>query len=179
MFENLTARLARTVDSLRGRGRITEQGDGKKQGRKGFTLVELLVVIAILGALVTMAIPLYSEVTNSVKVSRCKAEIYVIAREISAYAIDNQGALPPGLGSISMKVAHLKDPWDRDYEYSTTPAYQGSGASLLNTDYDLYSKGLNGLSGTPPDVSDDVSKDDIVRSNDGGWVGMVKEVWPP
>ena len=28
MFENLTARLARTVDSLRGRGRITELGGG-------------------------------------------------------------------------------------------------------------------------------------------------------
>jgi len=43
----------------------------------------------------------------------------------------------------------------------------------LNSDYDLYSMGKDGQSKAP--LTAPVSKDDIVRCNDGGYVGLASE----
>ena len=42
--------------------------------------------------------------------------------------------------------------------------------SPLNTDYDLYSMGKDGMSA--PALTDDVSKDDIIRADDGVYTGL-------
>ena len=44
------------------------------------------------------------------------------------------------------------------------------GANPLNTDYDLYSMGKNGMSA--PALTDDVSQDDIIRADDGAYTGL-------
>jgi signal recognition particle subunit SRP54 len=64
MFENLTARLARTVDSLRGRGRITEDNVGE-------TLRE--VRMALLEA--DVALPVVKTFIESVKAKALGAEV--------------------------------------------------------------------------------------------------------
>jgi len=64
MFENLTARLARTVDSLRGRGRITEDNVGE-------TLRE--VRMALLEA--DVALPVIKTFIESVKAKAVGAEV--------------------------------------------------------------------------------------------------------
>ena len=64
MFETLTARLARTVDSLRGRGRITEDNVGE-------TLRE--VRMALLEA--DVALPVIKTVIDSVKAKALGAEV--------------------------------------------------------------------------------------------------------
>jgi general secretion pathway protein G len=40
----------------------------------------------------------------------------------------------------------------------------------LNTDYDLYSRGKNGLSQSS--IASAVSLDDVVRANDGAFLGL-------
>ncbi|MFV2061167.1 MAG: prepilin-type cleavage/methylation domain-containing protein, partial [Gammaproteobacteria bacterium] len=43
----------------------------------------------------------------------------------------------------------------------------------LNTDYDLYSRGKDGAS-TPP-LSAPVSQDDVLRANNGGFIGLASK----
>ena len=70
------------------------------------------------------------------------------------------------------------DPWGRPYEYlNIRTAGPGKGAlrkdgklNPLNTDFDLYSIGKDGMSATP--LSAEESRDDIVRANNGAFIGL-------
>lgn len=145
-------------------------------GNKGFTLLELLVVILIIGILVGLAIPFYAQLKNAAKISRCAEEIRGIEKAIFGYQAD-QGKLPPSLVEVGLDT--LKDPWGNLYEYHKigetgwTP-YSGHFTEPLNSDFDLFSTGANGVSNnslllTSADYWK--SKDDVIRTGDGGWVG--------
>jgi general secretion pathway protein G len=77
--------------------------------------------------------------------------------------------LPNNLVEIGR--ATLLDPWGRPYECLNfslgTLGQQRKDLALVpnNTDFDLYSKGKDGASQPPLTAS--VSRDDIVRANDG------------
>ena len=48
LFENLTARLSRTVDTLRGRGRITEENVGESLREVRMALLEADVALPVI-----------------------------------------------------------------------------------------------------------------------------------
>ena len=69
------------------------------------------------------------------------------------------------------------DPWGRPYEYLLMASEKGKkgfrkdkNLHPLNSDYDLYSCGRDGKS-IPP-LTAQQSRDDIVRANNGGFVGL-------
>lgn len=142
------------------------------QCRRGFTLVELLVVIAVLGVLTSMALPFFQGYIATVKNGACSADIRTIDKAITAYVIE-RNALPASLNDVGMGGKH--DPWHRPYVFVNlslggVPLQDNVVADDLNTDYDLYSRGADGisdpLSGTPG------NEDDVVRANDGVYVGV-------
>jgi general secretion pathway protein G len=136
---------------------------------KGFSMVELITVILIITALAAMVIPSYNNYINKTRNARAMSEIRTLATEISAWSLDHNGSNPPDLAAIG-RGGYL-DPWQRLYEYSPIAVLEDPfGARLLNTDFDIYSKGLDGA-GTPAS-GDPGNKDDIVRSNDGAFVGL-------
>ncbi len=61
---------------------------------------------------------------------------------------------------------------DDDSSASLTKARKNNGV-LLNTDYDLYSKGKDGDSEAALAVT--VSQDDVLRANNGGFIGVVAD----
>jgi general secretion pathway protein G len=140
----------------------------------GFTLIELLVIVAIIGILVIIATPIYSQFMNSAKSARCAADIRILDKEITGYQID-KGILPDNLNQIHR--ANFKDPWGNPYVYTnltivgSVPFVDFSGTDL-NDDFDLYSKGSNGVS--TGDLGDSDSLDDVVRYGNGGSVGLGK-----
>jgi general secretion pathway protein G len=139
----------------------------------GFTLIELILVFILIAILAAIAIPVYTHFLDKARAIRSVAEIRGIEKEIMMYVFD-VGVLPVTLQQL--KVISLEDPWGNAYRY-VNPGLSGPGAmrrdrfsALLNTDYDLYSTGADGKSQLP--LSDAASWDDIVRANDGEYIGL-------
>ena len=111
----------------------------------------------------------FNSYINKTRNSRAKSEIRTLGTEISAWILDHNGSNPPDLLTIGRD--NYLDPWKRPYVYSPIPVLEDPlGSATLNKDYDIYSKGVDGA-GTPAG-GDTGNKDDIVRSNDGAYVGL-------
>ena len=136
----------------------------------GFTLIELLVVASIIGVLVMVAMPAFGHFVNRVKVTRAISEIRGIEKEIWARVVD-QNTLPDSLNDLGL--GSMLDPWGRPYQYLNianggAPRQDNIGIDL-NTDFDVFSFGKDGLS--QQIITDPNSLDDIVRAREGNWIG--------
>lgn len=140
----------------------------------GFTLVELIMVTAILGVLVMLTIPSYNHFVSKVKITRAITEIRGLEKDILASTVD-KNTLPNSLNDVGR--GSLLDPWGNPYQFLNfaNPGIprQNSLTFDLNTDFDLYSLGPDGLTNT--DVSAGNGMDDLVRAGNGGWVGIGKD----
>jgi general secretion pathway protein G len=174
--------IMKRIDPLTGRGCLalsarmvaaTKQHQHLRSNA-GYTLIELIVVCAIIGALAALAIPAYNQFIKNVKVKRAISEIRTLEKDITARIADNN-PLPNSLADINRE--NLLDPWGNPYQYlnfvnAGTPR-QDSFTFDLNTDFDIYSLGFDGLTDTNIKAAN--SLDDIVRTSDGGWVGTGEE----
>jgi general secretion pathway protein G len=113
-----------------------------------------------------MALLGFQDFMDKTKISRAAEEIRGLEKEIIAYSTD-KATYPAGLVDIGRQ--DLRDPWGNSYEYHP-PGNRHNGALLLNTDFDLYSAGPNGLSADL--ISDPDSDDDIIRADDGSFCAM-------
>ncbi len=148
------------------------------QNNRGFTLIELLMVMAIIGALATMAISGFNAAKDKARISRATSEIRYLEKEIVAWSTE-KGDLPTTLLQIGRKDFNkdtniwedMHDPWGRPYVYSR--AIHRTYFGKLNTDYDLYSKGIDNL--TADSIIDDESLDDVIRFDNGGFAGLANK----
>ena len=62
----------------------------RMSNRKGFTLVELLVVVAIIGILAAIAVPRFTDASNSAKVAKIQADLRTIDSAIAVYYAKNK-----------------------------------------------------------------------------------------
>ena len=107
-------------------------------------------------------------------------EIRLLEKEIENYAAIN-GEFPDSLADINMDL--IEDAWGNTYRYlkiaGKDPKEKDDKERKdhfmvpVNSDYDLYSVGPDGDSKAP--FTAQVSRDDIVRCNDGRFVGPVSE----
>lgn len=148
----------------------------RTQSAGGFGLLELMIVLVVAGLLATLAIPAYNGVIHRARVERAIAEIGTIHIKIEEYQIKNAHQLPASLSALSIQVG--LDPWDQPYQYLNIQAAGGGNGGLrkdgklnpLNTDYDLFSIGADGSTAGP--LSAKSSRDDIVRANNGAFIGL-------
>lgn len=143
----------------------------------GFTLLELLVVIFILGTLAGIAIPVYTHYIEKARLTKAIVEVRILQKEILLYEMDAKD-LPNTLNDIGR--ANLLDPWGNAYQYLNFATIHGMGPVRkdrfvvpLNSDYDLCSMGKDGQTATSLTVK--ISHDDIIRANDGNFVGLASE----
>jgi len=151
---------------------------GKKSGKGGFTFIELVIAVFIVGILATIAYPSYLKYLEKNNEAIAITDINAIAWKLKAIMAEDPTALPPDLSTINFGQAlNLKDPWRNPYRY--LPIY-GHPENLhdvrkdhnlhpINSDFDLYSMGPDGESNLP--LTNQKSRDDIIRANDGAFVG--------
>lgn len=147
--------------------------DSTRTWSRGWTLIEMLIVIALIGTIMLLATPPLIQLLQNAKVERAIRDIEGLQFDIRIYE-DTYEQLPLDLNEVRPAVPY--DPWGRPYQY--LPFVGGGWKGLarldqflkpLNTSYDLYSVGPDGLS-KPPLMNPD-SQDDIVRAADGSFIG--------
>lgn len=154
----------------------------------GFTLIEIVIVLGIIGLLAVIAGSKYLAYIEKVRVASAIASIRAIEVQLDDY-VRSEKPLPATLSEVGM--GSKLDPWGHPFEYlpfpTTAPgsgkaksdpkggSYLGSARKdhflvPLNTDYDLYSVGRDGK--THPPLSAPDSADDVIRANDGAYIGL-------
>ena len=141
------------------------------------TVVELTVVLCIVGVLLAIVVPAYQNYRERLRIDQAKRDIVVMAGVIANFRQD-QRAYPDSLAGAGL--GGMRDPWGNPYGdlYLGEPNARGHARkdhSLvpINTDFDLYSMGPDGRSAPP--LTAQHSRDDIVRANDGAFIGVAAD----
>lgn len=137
----------------------------------------MLAVMAIIGLLLGIAAPRLQGVLKNVKVTQAIGDINAIEADVIAFS-SLRDSLPASLAAIGW--GGKLDPWGNPYQYlafdptDKNPAGARMDRSLhpLNSDFDLYSMGEDGASVAP--LTARASQDDIIRANDGGFIGLAR-----
>ena len=158
-----------------------------KKTRRGFTIIELMITMAIMAILAALASLLIAGYLERAKIVRAIADIHTIQNDITSFQIAedrNAGGFWAGIAHVFDFPAevisevdwdlHL-DPWGHPYQYTnfdTAPKGKWRKDKFLvpiNSAFDLWSMGPDGTS-VPP-LTAKTSKDDIIRANDGAFIG--------
>jgi general secretion pathway protein G len=149
----------------------------RDRSERGLTLTEILVAVGIIGVLSAIVLPLYGESLQRSKITQATADIQNISGKLKIWEIFNRG-LPDSLAQAG--INDIVDPWGHPYQYLKIEGLKGKGdvrkdhkLNPLNSDFDLYSMGRDGVSKTQ--ISNKDSLDDIIRANNGGFVGLASD----
>ncbi len=147
--------------------------------RLGYTLIEVVLVLVIAGILAAIAVPNYMGHVRQAEVTKAIVDMRAIQNSITIYNVEFR-TFPTDLAEIG-EDGRL-DPWGNPYRYldltSGTPGVNGKrrrdkSMNPINSDYDLYSMGPDGKSS--PQLVSKKGRDDIVRANDGEFLGIAEE----
>jgi general secretion pathway protein G len=147
-----------------------------------FTIIEVIIVVALMATLSAIVIPLYSNYTKEARILKAVVDIRLMEEAIASFERQN-GRLPDSMEEFAHLIDVDKpDSWGYPYVY-VKMIYDGKKKPInarkdkflkpLNTDYDLYSIGPDGLTKDSLDFKD--SLDDVVRAADGEYVGLASE----
>jgi general secretion pathway protein G len=150
------------------RGTQTNRG----QQQRGVTLLELIAVLAAVLVLSSIAIPAFNGYIERARIARAVSDIGTISLQIYRWQL-NTRTFPATLAEAG---AGGSDPWGRPYVYLRVAGANNGELRKdhnlvpINTDFDLYSRGPDGESVAP--LTAQRSRDDIVRANDGRYIGL-------
>jgi len=143
---------------------------------RGLTLVELMVGVVIIGLIGSIATLTFQSFAEKARIIKAVSEISSIQVKIKGYEAYN-GSLPNSLSDLDN--FNLSDPWGYSYRYNDLNNIpkgkwrKDKKLVPLNSDYDLWSNGKDGKS--KPPVTAKASHDDIIRANDGAYIGLASE----
>lgn len=133
-------------------------------------------MLGLVAVLLLIALPSYSSYRETVRQRTAASEITQLAAAIKLRWQDER-AYPDSLAEA--KLGTPLDPWGRPYAYYNVESNGRGGArkdramNPINTDFDLYSLGPDGVS--KPQVSQRDSLDDVIRAGNGSFVGLAAD----
>lgn len=149
----------------------------RKNQYLGFSLVELLIIIAILGTLASIAVAIYRSALDESRRTRTIGDIKTIEADLILHYTQTR-TFPESLAEVGH--GQRRDPWGTPYQYLSFATAKGKGQMRkdrflvpINSDFDLYSMGPDKKS--QPPLTAKASRDDIIRANDGSFVGPAWE----
>ena len=154
---------------------VHRRGASPRRDRRtrGFTLLELVFAVAVVAVLSILAAGQFTRYVDRSKSAAARADIAMLEMVILRYRTDH-GTLPDSLADVGRGA--MLDPWQRPYHYTRLAGIPGKGKARkdkrlnpLNSDYDLFSAGRDGV--FKPQVSQKDSLDDVIRARDGGYIG--------
>ena len=155
-----------------------QQANTNRPRNTGVTLIEMMMVVVIIAVLVMIALPMFQGVLEKARVARAIGDVRAVQTDLQTYETDGKG-LPGSLSEIGR--GDLRDPWGFAYRYLRFPedGSKPKGARKdrflvpVNSTFDLYSVGKDGSTSAP--MTAGASQDDIVRANDGGFIGLASK----
>jgi len=148
-----------------------------KTNQSGISILEILIVIAILAILISIAIPAYENYKDKKNITQAKTDIVDLQVIIDRFYVTNN-RFPNNLAEINENVR--LDPWGNSYYYTNVSTANNKGSvrkdknlTPVNSDYDLYSAGKDGVTKLP--FTAEHSHDDIVRCNNGSFIGLAMD----
>jgi general secretion pathway protein G len=137
-----------------------------------------MISVAIIGTLAGIATPNIISYREKALQARAIAEIQSIAVFIGYFYTQNT-RYPDSLAEAGITIT--LDPWDTPYQYTRINGGSAPKGKLrkdhfmvpVNTDFDLYSMGKDKNSQSP--LTSSASRDDIVRANNGAYVGLASD----
>lgn len=142
----------------------------------GITLLELTLVLALVSLLMAVAIPGFNGYVDRSYTTRAVGDIGGISLQLARWQTSFR-VFPDTLAEVGLDG--LLDPWDQPYVYlnlaNARPGEFRRDKNLnpVNTDYDLYSIGKDGE--TVKAFTARKARDDIVRANNGGFIGRAED----
>jgi general secretion pathway protein G len=152
--------------------------------KRGITLIEMMLVVCIIAIASGIAVPTITGYKEKIDAAKGVADMTGIELLVDKFYAQNN-RYPNSLGEIGK--GGLKDPWGREYQYQNNELiiandkkHKCNGCRKdgpihpLNTDYDLFSVGKDGMSNDT--IRSQPSQDDIVRAFNGSYLGIVKDI---
>jgi general secretion pathway protein G len=151
---------------------------------RGVTFIELMLVVCIIAIVSGIAVPAYTGYKEKIDAAQAVADMTGIGLLIEKFYTENN-RYPNSLGDIGK--GGVKDPWDREYQYlnnsliiandknhKCTGCRKDGPVHPINTDYDLFSVGKDGMSNDT--IRAKPSQDDIIRAFNGSYLGIAKDI---
>lgn len=150
-------------------------GNDRRRLKEGFTLVEALLVVIIVAILASLVIPNLQRAREKAMIVAAIGDVDALGWNIMEYEMAH-GEFPASLSAVGW--GGREDPWGNPYQYVRIAGGATGKGQLrkdhflvpINSDFDLYSMGPDGASASA--LTANVSHDDIIRANDGGFVGV-------
>lgn len=155
--------------------------------QSGMTFLELLIALVIAGILAAIAVPMFGGSEPNcdspdarqgpmmrAKLAQITGDLGRIHMALSRFELSHR-RYPDSLAEAG--VGDLVDPWGNPYQYLVVfgrndvgPVRKDHNLKPVNTGYDIYSMGPDGVTATP--FTSTLGKDDIVMANDGDYFGL-------
>ena len=142
--------------------------------QRGFTLVEVVLTVAILVILASIGVVSYQAYRERIDFAKAASDIAVISASVTEFK-NEWGRFPTSLAEVGKTT--MLDPWGLGYQYVDHTDISSKGSWRkdknivpINSDFDLFSMGKDGVSAAP--LTAKASRDDIIRANDGAFLGL-------
>jgi general secretion pathway protein G len=139
---------------------------------KRVTRRDLVVSVAGVLLVASFAIPAFTGYVERSRVARAVSDIGTLSLQLYRFQQDTNG-LPVSLAEAGLGG---DDPWGRPYVYRRaadarqTELRKDGELAPLNSDFDLYSLGPDGVSALALPAAS--SRDDVVRAGNGAFIGL-------
>lgn len=150
------------------------------QRQTGFSTMEMVMTVSVVLLMFALVIPAAREIVNKTRSDNVVVDLEKIQTDISDFMLINR-RLPDSLTEIYGDIP--RDPWGNEFNYLNIADGDESVKfkvrkykfiKNLNSDYDLFSEGIDGESVQP--LTGKSSHDDIVRAKNGLYIGPVEEL---
>jgi general secretion pathway protein G len=137
---------------------------------------ELMIAGTVAALIAAVGVRGVNGYMNHAETARAIGDIGSISLQLYRWQ-SNTRRFPETLAEVGLD--RLVDPWGNPYRYvnvataKTDDVRRDRNLRPLNSDFDLYSLGPDG--GTQTQLVDAEARDDIVRANDGRFIGVAKD----